>query len=225
VVGGDECWMGVGPCIGTSGWMQASRSHTASVLEEASRGPYFAWWHLASYWLSHSARVLLGLQIECPLKLPNVFQCCYLSSSHHLSFASLFTSTKQGSFAPPPLQRLRRSYEPSDFPRGHCRLAPLRKLVRQRCPCGFYRESPHLSLRHFRTFRPRWPRRGVIDLSVLLSAIDPFGLHRNQIGSAPRFLMIFEVHRMRFTFVADCATVHGYSPRLLAEPQLPLLPG
>jgi len=23
--------------------MQASRSHTASVLEEASRGPYFAW--------------------------------------------------------------------------------------------------------------------------------------------------------------------------------------
>lgn len=28
-----------------------------------------------------------------------------------------------------------------------------------------------------------------------------------------RFLMIFEVHRMRFTFVADCATVHGYSSR------------
>jgi hypothetical protein len=33
--------MGVVPCIEMSGWMQASRSLTASVLEEASLGLFF----------------------------------------------------------------------------------------------------------------------------------------------------------------------------------------
>ena len=34
LVGGDKYMVEGGPCIETSGWMQASRSHTASVLKK-----------------------------------------------------------------------------------------------------------------------------------------------------------------------------------------------